>query len=359
MVTRLRLMTALLVVAVACPTLRAQNKPAKRSIIEQLQIKSSLTDDEKKQLRTWIEQRVQAIVTVEGGNATAARELRSAYAKGTAEFKDTFAQAYLAVIDAAYKRAKDAPAAQLIAIANTLDKVEAYKALLKALSNQRVPVRTAAAIGLRRLRPKLAAAGDPAFSQTIQALADAAAKETSAITLGILYEAMDYTAVGRGVPSRKTIATALLHVLESRGKQYQTGKVSAAAADGPGLRLAAKLAGQYAEEEKTRLIGAAAAMLAFGVERYTGDLYKVDEKTASPVRIAMRNRFEQFIVDSEALLETLAKPAEKPGVAVAMETSTQDNKRIAMTNAMKKWAAFLKQQYQISVSVPGGAPAQP
>ncbi len=359
MVRELRLVVALLAVVAVCPALRAQDKPARQNIIEQLQIKSSLTDDEKKQLRTWIEARVQAIVAVEGGGTTAARELRSAYAKGTSEFKDAFAQAYFDAAGAAYKRAKDIPAAQLLAIANTLDQVDAYKLLVEALGNKRVPVRTAAAIGLRQLRPKLAVAGDPAFSQVIHALETAGKQETSAITLGIVYEAMDYTAVGRGSPDRKVIAAALLGVLDARGRQYQSGNVSAGAADGPGLRLAARLVGQFSEEEKLKLIKATAAMFAYGVERYTTELYKIDDKTSSPVRIALRNRFERFILDTESLLEKLTRPSEKPGVGAAMEGSTQDNKRIAMTNAMKKWVELLKQRYQINLSTGGATEGQP
>ena len=231
--------------------------------------------------------------------------------------------------------------------------------LVEAIGDKRVPVRAAAAVGLRRLRGELATGEAATFTRVQQALAAAGAKETSAVVLKTIYEALDYTRAG-ALPDAQANATAVLNLLVGRGQQYAGGKVSAEAADTPGLELAVKLLDRYNDEQKKRLLEAAARMLAYGVSRYVDDLYQVDDKRSGPVRVALRNRFEQFIIAAENLLNVLAKPATPPAVAKAMQESVADEKRINVANAMKKWSKLLADQFGIQVEVKtGSAEKQP
>lgn len=329
----------------------AQDTPEQSDVITQLQIKNDLSDEERAQLRTWLEARVQVIASGElAGAAAAATELRDTYAKGVAGFKDAFATAAIELIAGAYQRAPRDAAARLIALLNTLDRKEVYKTLVAALSDERVPVRTAAAVGLRRLRPLVARAGDNSFAETLAALSAAGKRETSAVALSVIYGALDYSGVGITSPNPKSNAAALLDLIDARGEQYAAKKVVAEAGDGDGLNMAERLLAQYTDDEKQKLIAATAAMLNYGVSRYTNDLVNVLDKGSSPIRIAERNRFEQFIATAEELLVKLTSPATPPGVAKTMQESVQDDKRLNVSNAMGEWVKILNSKYQIKLS---------
>lgn len=340
------------VVLCASAPVYAQDTPAESDEIAELQLKDDLAPEEQATLRSWLEARVQVIASGDAADAgEAAAELRNAYAKGATGFKDAYAAAFIELVGAEYKRAPRDAATRLIALLNTLDKRSAYKTLITALSDKRVPVRTAAAVGLRRLRPLLSKATDNSFAETITALADAGRRETSVVSLNVIYGGLDYTGVGISSPNPKVNAAALLGLLDARGKQYAAGKVSAEAGDDAGLKLAKRLLGQYNDDEKRKLISTTAAMLNYAVARYTSDLVGVVDKGAGPVLIAERNRFEQFIATAEDLLEKLTTPQSPPGVAQAMRESVQDDKRLNVSNAMKNWGRLLSENYQIRLEM--------
>lgn len=348
-VYRLTLAVATLALGVVLPA-AAQEPPEQQSVIEQLQAKSVLTDEDQAALRGWIEQRVQAIAAGDpGGAALAAKELREAYATGTTGFKEAHTAVIITVTRAAYKQAKRDAAAQLIALLNTLDQVSTYPLLIEALGDSRVPVRTAAAIGLRRLQGKLAGAGGTVFSESIAALRDAGKRETSQVALELIYRAMDYTGLTSNRPDPQANAQALLNLLEARGRQYGARNVRAEAADRPGVELAGKLVGQLTEEERRRLVIADASMLHYAVTRYTSELHKIKDKTSSPVQIALRDRVELFIETTETLLVKLTNPTSPPAVVKAMQETEVGEKRIKMKIQMNAWGDLLQNSHQIDV----------
>ncbi len=326
-------------------------QPAEKDVIKQLQVKADLSDQDKAALQTWTEQRVQAIASDDPATAAVGvRELRKAYEQGSPTFKAALAEVYARLARGAYKRAGREAAARLITLVTVFKQPDAPALLVEAIADKRVPVRAAAAVGLRRLRQELATGEAATFAQVQQALATAGAKESSAVVLKTIYEALDYTKAG-ALPDAQANATAVLNLLVGRGQQYAGGKVSAEAADTPGLELAGKLLDRYNDDQKKRLLEASARMLAYGVSRYVDDLYQVDDKKSGPVRVALRNRFEQFIIAAENLLTVLARPASPPAVSKTMQESVADEKRINVANAMKQWSKLLADQFGIQVEV--------
>ncbi len=327
----------------------AQEAPGQPDPIEQLQGQSVLSDEDQATLRAWIDERVRFLVGDDPIEAVrAAKALRDNY-KGADSFKRAYATTCTTVIGGAYKQAKRDSAARLIAVLNTLNEGSSYKLLIEVLGDTRVPVRAAAAIGLRRLQAKLAAAGGEAFSETIAALREAGQRETSPVALQLIYRAMDYTEVRPNRPDPKANALALLGLLEARGEQYGTRNVKAEAADRLGLELAGQLAGQFDEPERRRLTVAGAKMLRYAVTRYASDLHKVDDKTSSPVQIALRDRMELFIATTEDLLSKLTSPPEPPSLTELMQVRPEGDKVIDMKNKYRMWADLLQERFQIDV----------
>lgn len=348
---RLALAGMVCTLAAALPTM-AQDPSGQPDAIEQLQAKNVLTDEDQAALRAWVDERVRLITAGEAGDsAKAAQELRGSRALGTQSFKDAYAAVTIEVIGEAYKQAKRDSAARLIALLNTLNEVSAHPLLIEALRDKRVPVRTAAVIGLRHLQKNLAKAGGTFFSETITALREAGKRETSPVTLQQIYRAMDYTEAGSN-PDPKANAAAVLALLEARGEQYGARKVKAEGADRPGLELAGKLVGQMDEPERQRLIVTSAKMLHYAVTRYTSELHKIRDKTSSPLQIALRNRMELFIATAETLLSNLTPPPEDDDfktVTAEMQDQETDAKATYMTIAMNTWSDLLQERFQFDV----------
>lgn len=350
-VDRLVIATTVLAIGAIMPAV-AQEPPAGQDVIAQLQAKSDLTEEDQAQLRQWLEQQVQAVASGDPAGATkAVGELRKRYEVGTERFKNAFAELGIQVIGGAYKQAQRDAAAQLLAILTILDRVSAYPLLIEALGDQRVPVRTVAAIGLRRLRSKLAAAGGDTFTECINALREAGRREESPVTLQLIYRAMDYSEAGLSSPNPKLNAAAVLELLEARAAQYARGQAKAEGADTPGLQLASGLSAQLDEQERSRLVVATAKMLRYGVERYTGEFYKVQDKLSSPVQIARRNRMELFIIAAEKLLAKLTAPEAAPTVAKEMQQREEADKVTYLKIEWNKWADLLQQRYQVDVHI--------
>jgi hypothetical protein len=361
-----------LALGVALPS-AAQEAPAQQDVIDQLQAKSALTDEDRAKLREWVGQRVQAIVAGDpSGSAEAVSQLRKRFT-GTDGFKEAFAAVTAELIGSAYKQAKRDSAARLLAVLNTLNQVSSYKVLIEALGDKRVPVRSAAAIGLRRLQDNLARAGGDALSESITALREAGKRETSPVALQLIYRAMDYTGVKVNPPDPKAGALALLELLEARGEQYQAAaqeivrqpdkptanNVKAEGADRPGLELAGKLIGQMDEQGRQRLIVACAKMLHYAVIRYTSELHKIEDKTSSPLQIALRDRMELFIMTAEELLAKLTPFPKVEGVktiAAEMQEQEQDKKAVYMKIAMNAWADVLQERFQFDLHIKGTEP---
>ena len=352
MVERLTLAGMVLAFGMASP-LAAQEAPEQPDVIGQLQNKGALTDEDATALRTWIGQRVQAVASGDPAAAgLAISGLRDGY-KGTTAFKGAYLNTCIEVIATAYKPAKRDAAARLITVLNTFNEAQTYPLLIEALGDQRVPVRAAAAIGLRYLRPKLVAEGGNALSATIAALRDAGRREESHVALQLIYRAMDYTGVG-SLPDPKANASAVLELLELRARQYETRQVKAEGADRDGLELARKLSGQLDDDQRRRLAIATAKMLHYGVVRYTTELHKVDDKTSGPLPIAARDRIELLILTAEDLLASLTAPPQAEDfktVTEEMQDRVQDEKATYMKIAMNEWANVLRGRFQLDLQI--------
>ena len=276
-------------------------------------------------------------------------EIRQALA-GTDAFKSALAETMIAAVEANYKNAEAGSAAQLIAIVNTMQQPAASRLLTGALRDERVPVRTAAAIGLRGLREQLVRAGGSAVTDAVTALGEAAKRETSPVALDLIYRALDYTGPGRQAPDPKLLVGALLPILETRSQAYAAGNEQAIGADTPGLQLANRLARRLDDTEKRRIVIATARMLKHAVERYTSELAEIDDKTSSRMQIELRNRVELLIIAAEELLAKIEEPTQAPTLTKAMqETEDVGTKKTNMKVQMNAWADLIQQAYQLDV----------
>ncbi|MBU0637263.1 MAG: hypothetical protein KKB50_00205, partial [Planctomycetes bacterium] len=128
---RLTLAGMVLALGTALP-LAAQDAAEPPDVIEQLQGKGVLADEDTAALRTWVEQQVQmAAADDAAGAAAAVKELRKSY-KGTPAFQQAYVTACAEVVGTAYKRAKRDAAARLIAVLNTLNELPTYAVLIEA-----------------------------------------------------------------------------------------------------------------------------------------------------------------------------------------------------------------------------------
>ncbi len=351
-----RLTLILIVIAMASVTvgpLMAQETPAQQDAITQLQGKGVLADEDNAALRAWIQQRVQALATDNtAGTSNAIKELRDSY-KGTPAFQDAYVTLCTEIIGAAYKNAQRNAGTRLIAVLNTLLDARTHTVLIEALGDERVPVRAAAAIGLRKLHAKLVAAGGTAYADCIRALRDAGRRESSVVVLKLIYAAMDFSGSGAS-PDPKADATAVLELLETRGEQYASRSVKGAAGDRPGLVLVDKLSAQFDEVGQRRLAIATAKMLHYSVVRYAAEFKETDDKTSSPLQIALRNRFELFIETAETLLAKLTAPPATEDFATItteMQTRPREERAIQMRISMAAWATVLQERFQLNLQV--------
>ena len=95
-------------------------------------------------------------------------------------------------------------------------------------------------------------------------------------------------------------------------------------------------------------------MLHYGVTRYTGELHKIDDKTSSPLQIALRNRIELFIRAAEELLSKLTEPPQAEDfqtVTVEMQDREQKEKSTYMKIAMNEWATVLRERFQLDLQI--------
>lgn len=284
--------------------------------LDALRAKTVFTDEDRQALRAWIMQRVEALVSGSGGEAVV--QLRGATARGSPAFREAFAQAATELSRPLISRAPLAPAAQLVTLLVGLEDMSTLEVLLESLADERAAVRTAAAVGLARLRKKIAAAGPGPFTRCIEALRDAGRRETAPEALKAIYRAMDYGAAGT-VPDAQLAAAALLELVLARSEKYASGQPPAEGADLPGIRLAWTMRARFSEEQRQRYILALARMLRQMVLRYASELHKVQDNVAGSVAIAARNDAELLIAEAEAQLTELIKPSPAPNIRERMK----------------------------------------
>lgn len=312
-----RLIVPLLVTWAAAPLWAQQPEDA----LTPLRGRTELNDEDRRQIRAFVDERIAAVLGEDGLAAREATEaLRDAFT-GTDAFKRAYAAVCVGAISVEFrtpefKQAKVVPATRLITVLNTLKVVESQAVLLEALTDQRVAVRAAAALGLHGLRAQLARAGGGAYTSVLGALKEAGKREKSRDTLRAIYTAMNYAELP-DLPDAKANIAAVLELLEQRAQQCAARKVTALGADDAGLTTAATLVNAMNEDERKRLTTITATMVKYAIEEYFSgerDLSKVRDSGGSKQLIEDRNGVERLIVVGEKLLRELLSPAQPPVV---------------------------------------------
>jgi len=320
----LRIAAAAVLIAVwTCAAAVAQPPAAPPNPFQPLSAKAALTDEDRAAIRKLVAERVEQIKS--GSRREAVAELRDAYAGASPAFREAYTAICIELITAAYKQAEPGPAAQLVVLLTTFNEVPTYRLFVEALRDERVGVRASAAIGLRALRAGIARTGNVPFNEVVEALREAGKRETSAVTLKTIYQALNYPEVVPSPPDPKADASAVLEILEARAKPYAEAKAKAeaAGADVVGLSVARGLSKQLSDADRNRLLEAAAMMLRWALARYTTELYKIPD-TANPYLLRERNDAELLIEEGEALLASVLAPSGKrPNVTEALQKKSK------------------------------------
>lgn len=319
--------------AVPLPLLGQDAAP--KSGLEDLQAKGALSDEEQTRLTEWMTAHIRDIATGSAAAKQAAAELRKTYT-GDNGFRQAYARAANELIRQSYGRAKLAPATQLIALLGSFNDMVAHPTLLEALKDERVGVRTAAAVGLVHMRGAIVQAGSNSVSATLTALVAAGKQETSAVALESMYRAMDYqSSTPAGDP--QAVTRALLELLDGRAKAYAEGKPPAWGAETAAISLADRLRGSLNDADKKRLTDDLGKILIAAGTRYTEQLITVKDDSASRVDIELRDTTEQLVMASEGLLaKLLTWSADKTVVDHMRKLEKTD-----MKLKLKEWAKLL------------------
>lgn len=336
-----RLIVPLLFLAGAAYPLSAQDQPP-QDALSGLRGQAAISEQDQAEIRRFVTERVGEIVSNDPRQAqAAAAALRSAYA-GSDAFKRALAANAVPIVSSAYKKAELMPAVLLITLLNTYETIEALPVLLEALRDERVGVRAAAAIGLDRLRPQIAAGGVEGYNRVVAALVAAGKQERAAATLRAIYAALDYTTVNPA-PGPKANADAILELLESRLPQYRGPELTAGAADDVGLQVAAHLLGAMDEAQRRRLLIVTGSLMKYALERYTSGkprLAEVRNQGGNQQLVALRDGMERLlIVGEESLLEEVLAPT---GGTPDVMGRLRRLELVEAKNEWNKWNALLQ-----------------
>ncbi len=349
---------AALLLAATAAAQQPAGAPA-QDVLNTLRARNVLTEEDRATLRTWLSERISAVNTDNPSGATVAmNELREAPAGGTPAFREACVALLTELTREAYKPARPEAAARLVSLLAALNEPVTYPLLVEALRDGRAAVRTAAAVGLRNLRAKLAVLGGNALSETMAALRAAGQQESSAPALRAIYQALNYADTVPPLPNppdvRANIA-ALLEILEARASQHAARKVAAETADLTGLRAIEPLLKSLNEEERRRYLAALATMMRYYVIAYTSELYRVKDKFSSPRAIEQRNHAELFIEEAEVQLAALLALAKErtPSITEAMKNIRDDTDRVKMKVEMNKWSDLLQKAIGQGFSLDG------
>ncbi|MEP0847842.1 MAG: hypothetical protein HRF50_13605 [Phycisphaerae bacterium] len=340
--TGLRVAALLLVASFAAPRSAAQAPPdpppaaAPASPLDAVRAKTVLSDDDRTVVKSWVAERVDAVVGGSGGEAFG--QLRAALTGGSPAFREALVAAEIELIRPVIGAAPLAPGAQLVTLLANLDDLRTADVLIESLRDSRAAVRTAAAVGLTTLRKKIATEGGPLFGRAVEALREAGKKETSGETLKAIYRALNYAEAGN-VPDPALQVSALLDLLGARSEQYGRSEIKGESADLAGLKLAAGLRARFNDEQRNRYVLALARILRYTVLRFSSELHKVQDRIAAPVAIADRNNAELLISEVEAQLVDILKPTAAPSIRDAMKGK---DRAFNVKLELNRWADLLE-----------------
>lgn len=339
-----RIVPLLLAAYLAGPTPAQDTEPD----IANLKTKADLNEEDRTQVRNYVNVRVGRIVNSPLEARQATEDLRAAL-DGTEGFKKEFATICLEAIGSAYKKAELLPATRLLSLLNALNVTPTHTVLVEALQDDRAGVRAAAAIGLRGLREKIAAAGRDVYQRVLDALKDAGKREKSRETLRAIYAAMNYAELPSAPDTKGNIA-ALLELIEARAAAYTPTGAPALGADDAALRLLLRLLRSFDDTERRRLTIATATLLRHAITLYAvgeNKLAHVQDKDAARDAIDARNGVERLIIVGEELLVALVKPEKAPNVVDALKKLDTTE----MQNQWKEWVSALQKAVSQDFSI--------
>ena len=315
------------------------------SPIDPLKRKATLTVEEGGQIKVWLDERLRLVAAEDAVSATQAlKAIREAASGGSAAFNDALAAGLVELSRPMLARAEAGPSVRLVAALTLADSAAAASVLVAALKDERPAVRAAAAAGLRRLQPRIAAAGAATFGDVVSGLATAAKNETSAPALAALYTALDFNGVSANVNQRE-VANALLGVLEARQPAYEDDSVAAPTADVVAVRLLGSA--QLDPGASTRFGVVLGKMLRYAIQAYTTSLVEGEpalinvSDDADKTLVDRRNGIEQLVFEIEKQLNTLVGASPDRNLAEKMRRANDTDIKIAM----QAWAGALKAKY--------------
>lgn len=312
--------------------------------ISALKARTAVSDDDRNQLRTWISQQMQQLSGDSAAGADlAATALRELVDGATPAFRE----AYVVVLSEAVRQGlpamPPAPAARALSLLGALGEPSTSALLIDTLADERPAVRTAAVIGLRNLRGKLASVGGAAATNVMNALRDAGKRESAPLTLQAIYEALDFPAASSSPPDARSNLSAVLELLELRSQLYEAGTVDHLAPELAGLRTINSFRRSLNDDDKKRLASVLGRMLRHAVREYQGGLYRVRDSDANPRLVQLRNSTEVLISEIESLLPvTLPSGGERASIIDALKGVKDPADRFKLTVEMNKWADQLE-----------------
>jgi hypothetical protein len=305
----------------------------------------SLNDEQNRTVRAWVDQHMMQLSGDDALQAaTAVSNLRTAASTAKPAFRETFVSACTEAARDRYKSAGLQPAARMLALLASLNEASTTPVLIEALKDERVAVRTAAAVGLRNVRPKVALAGGSYFTESVAGLREAGKKETSAPTL-------NYGETGTP-PDARAVVAALLEILDGRAELYNKGEVQGESAEIAGIRTVAATAKLMNEDEKKRAIAAGGKVLKGAALLYIRDYINVKDAGSSPQMVEQRDACEALVELTEKLLLDLtrAKIDAKSTVTVGMKSGDD----VKMRTALGEWVNVLDKAVGLKLTIEDG-----
>lgn len=306
-----------------------------------LRAKSDFSEDDLGVIREFVGQRIAELVGQDPSAARQAAKILRQSTTGGDAFRRAYANAVGQTIASAVQKSELGPATQLVAVLDALNVIETRTVLTAALGDARVGVRAAAAVALRRLRPRLAQAGPDVYQPVISALRDAAIKEKSRETLRAMYQAISYVGVSPPPSDMRPCIAGLIDVLEARAKLHTAGaEVPAVGAEDAAFPSLEALAGGLSDDEKRRAVAATAGIVRYALDTYLSPKLDISavKDSDTPARVELRNDLERLVLTGERVLVKLVAPPKPPTVFESMRKLNRPDIRLQW----KAWSDLIK-----------------
>ena len=264
-----------------------------QSLAELRTTQEKLTAEQQKQIADWLSEKIVKIADQK--NLDQAIEVRTEIVIQAEGATDIFRNAYIAALNEALKaqlsRQQDNDILALsAAICLAQLPQQSNAALLEELLQHKSPaVRYWAVKGLSAL---FGSENNPDSARIIQVLAEAGAKESSAVVV-----AQIYSSFSKADP--QLCLAALLKVTDSRLKGYQVGKEVGPQTELQAIATGARIWSKLDQAQQNALAQRLGELLAWSGMRYTHDYNELTP--------GLRMNLERIVIASEALLNQMAQ----------------------------------------------------